>query len=220
MRDILNRDIFMNDLVIYNDSYYLVIGDSTLFYSNNINKYPKIVTNLADTIPVVKVTNYDEEELMVKEYFENAYIKYTQDIVKTSSENINIGDVFELNHVYYIYLGMANQNSSWIDSNDVKKYKQEKLHIFYTIGDFCEAKNVIFKHKGLDIDFLLQYTSPNFKTCKDLNRFLNKVIMIDNFYVTDNSFKTRFFKKPCNKNGKSVLVDYELQFDMNDNLEV
>lgn len=161
---------------------------------------------------MVKVTNYDNEEMGVREFFKNAYMKYEQSLIGSTSENIQIGDVFNLGIDYYIYMGMSTLNSTWEDNG--KQSKSDRVHTFYQIGDFCEAKNIIFQHKGLDIDFLLQYTTPNFKTCKDLNKFLNKVVKIDNFYVTDNSFNNRIFKKSMTKNGKLVLVTNELEFDM------
>lgn len=210
MFDILNRPINLGDLVIASNAYYLVLSDNTLFKAEDKIKYPTIINNVE--WPVVKVTNYDEEEKKVKEFLESAYMNYKQSTMSTNSDNIQIGDIFKQGITYYIYMGMATLNSTWEDNG--RKSDSKRVHTFYEIGDFCEAKNVIFKHRGLDIDFLLQYTSPQFKTCKDLNNFLSKLMKVDSFYVTDNSFNNRVFKKSQTKNGNYVLVTNELVFDM------
>lgn len=108
MRDILGRKYYLGDLVVYNNTFYLVVGEDSL-YNNSVVK-------TEDTIYRVEAPNAQEQEF--KQRLQASYNLHMKKVLeekdkkkkeyalnKKASVNIVRGDIVKNKYYHYLYLG-------------------------------------------------------------------------------------------------------------------
>lgn len=162
MVDIIGREVKIGDLVFFEKSFYIVVGEDKLYKA-----YDNFVDVRSDFYLVAAPV---EKELQIKKSLCNDYTKYMQEQLKKKEEQtkkskedkkkakvLQRGDVVKKEYQYYLYLGLIQCADLLGNTYEGHGYIPIDIHVLEKSGNNVDLINRVLVKELFDLHELYLY---------------------------------------------------------------